>query len=272
MNEDVTILPDESEMQRPTRVFILASSDLYVDGINRLLSDHPSTDVVAISSPNEDCWEKLRRLEPDLVLVNCREVEGVIKEFFGHVKECCPTARVLVFGVNMEDDLLVSFIRAGVNGYVNEQMSSQNLIDAVLQVSAGSFWVQRRILENFVHDAVEMDKLIEEIVMTKIEGFRDILTARESDVFQFVLQGMSTKEISMQLYLSEQSVKLHLGRLFKKFEVTNKTQLVLLVFEKVCQVSNMIRLFRMRLDRKRIEQGKKPLIEDPLEEVQAELS
>ena len=220
--------------------------------------------------PDEHCWEKLCGYDYDLVLVNCREVEGVIKDFFAKVRSCSPAVKMLVFGVQIDDDLLVSFIRSGVQGFVMQHMSSQNLIDAVIQVNKGSFWVQRHILERFVQDAVEMDKLIEEIVMTKIEGFRDILTAREADVFQFVLQGMSTKEIATQLFLSEQSVKLHLGRLFKKFDVTNKTQLVLLVFERVCPVSNMIRLFRMRLDRKRVEQGKRPLIDDPLEELAAD--
>jgi hypothetical protein len=64
--------------------------------------------------------------------------------------------------------------------------------------------------------------------------------------------------------MSEPTVKQHLTRLFKKFDVSNRSQLILSAFERVCPVTNMIKLFRRTLDRRRSENGAMPLISDPL--------
>ena len=75
---------------------------------------------------------------------------------------------------------------------------------------------------------------------------------------------MATKEIADEMRLSQQSIKLYFGRIFRKFDVTNRSQLILLAFEKVCPVSNMIKLFRITLDKSRLSHGGLPIITDPL--------
>jgi len=82
-----------------------------------------------------------------------------------------------------------------------------------------------------------------------------------------VIDGMATKNIAHELCISEQSVKLYLGRMFKKFEVTNRSQLILMAFQRVCPANNMIQLFRRSLDKKRISIGEAPLIDDPIAEM-----
>ncbi len=83
-------------------------------------------------------------------------------------------------------------------------------------------------------------------------------------MLKYVLEGLSTRQIANELCLSEQSIKLHLGRLFKKFEVSNRSQLILMAFQRVCPASNLIQLFRKSLDKHRIARGRTPLIQDPL--------
>ena len=75
-----------------------------------------------------------------------------------------------------------------------------------------------------------------------------MLTRRESEVLQRVLEGMSTRDIANDLNLSEQSIKLYLGRLFRKFGVTNRSQLILMTFQRVSPGGDIIRLFRKTLD------------------------
>jgi len=128
----------------------------------------------------------------------------------------------------------------------------------------GRIWSERHILEDFAHNAIELESLIEDIIKSKIEQLGESLTPRESQVLQLVLNGLASREIAHDLHLSEQSVKLHPGCIFKKFEVTNRSQMILLAFERISPVSNMIRLFRSTLDKNRLEQGKSAYIIDPL--------
>jgi len=81
------------------------------------------------------------------------------------------------------------------------------------------------------------------------------MTNRESDVFCLVMEGLSTREIAAQIHMSEPTVKQHLSRLFKKFDASNRSQLILSAFERVCPVTNMVKLFRRALDRRREESG-----------------
>jgi DNA-binding NarL/FixJ family response regulator len=68
-------------------------------------------------------------------------------------------------------------------------------------------------------------------------------------VLRCVLDGMAAKNIAYELYISEQSVKLYLSRMFRKFEVSNHSQLILMAFQRICPANNMIQLFRWSLDK-----------------------
>ena len=85
-----------------------------------------------------------------------------------------------------------------------------------------------------MHSAIEIERIIERGFVDQISAMQDGLTRREAEVLERVLDGMSNKEIAGQLFLSEQGVKMHLGRLFKKFGVANRAQLILIAFRRVC--------------------------------------
>jgi DNA-binding CsgD family transcriptional regulator len=100
--------------------------------------------------------------------------------------------------------------------------------------------VARKALEKLVHSAVETERIIEAGFRAQITSLQKGLTRREADVLECVLQGLSTREIAGELFLSEQGVKLHLSRLFKKFSVANRAQLILHAFQSVCPLNTEI--------------------------------
>ncbi|MBI5461214.1 MAG: response regulator transcription factor [Gammaproteobacteria bacterium] len=248
------------------RVFILAELDYYVEGLSHVISSDENNIITACVKPGDGCWNRFLDTRPDILLVHHRAVMTPAAAFFARFKQAVPGVRILVFGHELERAFLHRIIRAGADGYINEKMSGEQVRRALHSVRAGEIWAEREVLSEFARSAVELEEMIEAIIQRKIEGLGDTLSRREVDVFQLVLKGLSTKEIADELALSQQSVKLYLGRVFKKFDVTNRAQLILMAFEQVCPVSNMIRLFRMTLDKRRLRQGKAPHIPDPLEE------
>lgn len=248
------------------RIFILAAQDHYVEGLSHLLSSEPGNVISACVKPGDGCWEKFLVCLPDVLLVHHRAVAQPMAGFFARFKQVAPAVRILVFGQEMERAFLHRIVRAGADGYLNENMSGEQVRRALRSVRAGEIWAERAVLSEFARSAVELEEMIEAIIQRKIETLGSTLSRREVDVFQLVLKGLSTKEIADELCLSQQSVKLYLGRVFKKFDVTNRAQLILMAFEQVCPVSNMIRLFRMTLDKRLLRQGLAPCIPDPLDE------
>ncbi|MHB8743403.1 MAG: response regulator transcription factor [Sulfuricaulis sp.] len=249
-----------------TSIFVAAKSDFSVEGVLRILSDNNLIRIVACVEPSESCWDKLRNTRPDILLLHHKAVITPKHEFFVRIKNTVPRIKILIFGHGMDDIFLIDIIRAGASGYINENMNSQDLLDAIQQVKKGQLWVEQRILETLAQGAVNVDYMVENSILNRVDSVRKMLTKRETEVYKFVLEGFATKEIAGQVHLSEQSVKLHLGRIFKKFQVTNRSQLILSTFARICPVSNIFRLICMVLDKRRIEKGQSPIIEDPLKE------
>lgn len=245
-------------------IFIAAKPDFSVEGLVRMLSDSTENQVVACVEPSEACWDKLRATHPDVLLLHHLSVVQPISEFFAHITQAAPGVKIIVFGQQMEDAFLFNIVRAGASGYINENMSGAHLLHALREVQAGGLWVERRILEATAQAAIDVERTLEKSIIENIAAVHKLLTKRESAVFRLVLEGLATKEIAESLHLSEQSVKLHLGRIFRKFQVTNRPQLILQTFSKICPVSNVYRLIRMTLDKRRIEKGETPLIKDIL--------
>lgn len=249
-----------------TSIFVAAKSDFSVEGLLRILTDSRENKMVACVEPDESCWEKLRDTRPHILLLHHKSVISSKHEFFVRIKNIVPGIKILVFGQNMDDSFLIDIIHAGASGYINENMNSQDVLKAIQQAKRGELWVEQRILENLAQGAVDMDGTFENSIRKRVKNVGKMLTKRETEIFQFVLEGFATKEIAEQAHLSEQTVKLHLGRMFKKFRVTSRPQLILDLFHRVCPVSNIVRLIRAMLDKHRMEKGQPPLIPDPLEE------
>ncbi|MCW8929126.1 MAG: response regulator transcription factor [Gammaproteobacteria bacterium] len=245
----------------PIQLFVLAKSDIFLDGLIRILDENEhinvhhfnNTDKIEFNSqPNA----KLQHIAPDIILIQSQLITSPFDFFFKQLKSKfnSPNLKFMVFGQSMDNDFLLNVIRSGANGYINSNMSTKHLLQAIKYINEGNMWVERHILEQLAQDALQMENILEQIAMEKTRMISDLLTKREAQVFQWILKGLSTKEIAEQIYLSEQSVKLHLGKLFKKFDVTNRPQLILSVFERASPVNNIIPLIQATLEKKHLNQ------------------
>ena len=247
-------------------VTLISSQDLVAGGIRQGLEQHASIFI-------QDCFNDLNELEKstgpacyEVVLINARLIQYPLSNFFKQLQESTPRARIIVFAAEADHQFQRSLMRAGVYGFVTMDASVDKLCKAILSVKSGQLWFNKTLLDEIVIDALEFEKMIEHSIKERINVIKEQMTKRESDVFCLVLEGLSTKEIASHIHMSEPTVKQHLTSLFKKFDVNNRSQLILSAFERVCPVTNMIKLFRRTLDSRRINNGDSPIITDPLQE------
>ncbi len=254
------------------KIYLIANQAIYVDGLIRVISDSENHEVVACTRPGESCAQIFASNPADILLIEQAVIEDQLETFpakglFNNFTDKFPELRIIVFGHDIPEPFVRSLIGAGAHGFIDTNSTREVLNAAIDEVYKGGYWVGRKALTQLINNAVEMDNIVEQGIRNKIESVKDSLTKRESEVLRCVIDGMATKTIAHELCISEQSVKLYLGRMFKKFEVTNRSQLILMAFQRVCPANNMIQLFRRSLDKKRISKGEAPLIEDPIAEM-----
>lgn len=254
------------------QLLVLAKSDIYLDGLLLILRDDVNIKVTHCDAGVTDALQQIDKQHFDVILMQDRYISPPVDLFFNQfilqqvnaqqvkaqVTETTPTAglKILVFGQQMDNDFLLNIIRSGASGYINSNMSAKHLLQAVHYAHNGNMWAEHHILEQLARDALQMENVLEDIAMEKTRMISDLLTRREAQVFQWILKGLTTKEIAEQIHLSEQSVKLHLGKLFKKFDVSNRAQLILSAFERVSPVNNIIPLIQATLEKKNLSSKK----------------
>ena len=245
-------------------VLLFSRNDVFSDALVAMLTSEGFAKVTTINSESTECLSEITSDDFSLVLINAKSLEYPLESFFRKFIDWNSKAKILVFGHDSNTVFVRNLIRSGAHGFINDETTDIVLKRAISSLNNGNLWVSRELLDKIAMDAFEVERMIESAIRERISLLGEQLSGRELDVFKLLLDGLSTKEIASHLCLSEQSVKLYLNRLFRKFEVKNRAQLILIAFEKVCPVQNIIKLFRTTLDQQRIRAGKAPIIADPL--------
>jgi DNA-binding NarL/FixJ family response regulator len=254
----------ESFQSTPCAVAMISPNNLIAEGISQGLEQHSNIRLEDRFLAYDGFLDARQAAGYDIVLINGPLIQYPLADFFKQLLNKSPQARIIVFAAEADHQYLKSLMRAGVYGFVPLDASVDELCNAILAVKSGLLWFKKTVLDEMVIDAIELERLIEQSIRDRISVLHQQLTKRECDVFSLVMEGLSTKEIAAQIHMSEPTVKQHLTRLFKKFDANNRSQLILHAFERVCPVTNMIKLFRRTLDRQRSNASVLPLIPDPL--------
>jgi len=260
MSQRVNCTPDNLCQTEPGNagqccVALLSSKDLIAEGISQGLDQHDRIFLQDQFNNYNDLLDSSRPACYEVVLINARLIQYPMSDFFQRLQQITPRARIIVFAAEADHQYIKSLMRTGVYGFVPMDASLDELCNAILAVNSGQLWFNKALLDEMVIDAIEFERLIEQSIKGRISVLNEQMTNRESDVFCLVMEGLSTREIAAQIHMSEPTVKQHLSRLFKKFDASNRSQLILSAFERVCPVTNMVKLFRRALDRRREESG-----------------
>jgi DNA-binding NarL/FixJ family response regulator len=119
--------------------------------------------------------------------------------------------------------MIIKAIRAGAKGYLSKNTSVEDLIKAIQVVYQNEFWVQRKLVTQFINGDFTADAGSEDRQQNKLA----VLTPREQDVLRSLVKGATNKEIANELFISEKTVKSHLNQVFKKMNVSRRLEAIL---------------------------------------------
>ena len=199
------------------------------EGIRNLLEFDGTIKVVEEASDGEECIEKIKVSEPEVLLldINMPKKNGI--EVLKIIKDEKIDVKVLILTFHNEIEYLIKAVDIGVDGYILKDSESSELKKAIRAVNNGENYIQPKLIPALNNKLVSRD-----IDKDKI----DSLTGREIEVLIQVANGMFNKEIANTLNISERTVKNHISNIFKKIEVSDRTQAAVFAIK-----NDLIKLF-----------------------------
>lgn len=209
------------------RVVLADDQALVREGFAMILGAQEDIEVVGEASDGAEALALVQELSPDVVLMDIRMpgIDGIeatrrLLDGFGS------QTRVLILTTFDLDEYVYEALKAGASGFLLKDVPRAQLVAAVRAVAAGDQLLSPSILR----------KLIEEFVRhgprePGIPAALAHLTERELDVLRLVARGQSNAEIAKELYLSEATVKTHLGHVLQKLGLRDRVHAVVLAYE-----------------------------------------
>lgn len=210
-------------------VMIADDHSLIREGLKQLLEFDGSIKVVGEASNGVECLDKINEFNPDVLLldINMPEMNGI--EVLKKMKEDDSQIKVLILTVHNEMDYLMRAVDIGVDGYILKDSQSSELKKAISAVKDGENYIQPSLIPALNNQLVNRDTDKDKI---------SLLTNRELEVLVQVANGMFNKEIAMNLNISERTVKNHISNIFKKIDVSDRTQAAVFAIK-----NNIIKLY-----------------------------
>jgi RNA polymerase sigma factor (sigma-70 family) len=208
------------------RVAIADDQALVRAGFRKLLEVDPEIEVVAEAGDGVEAIEVVRRLRPDIVLMDIRMpgLDGL--EATRRIGVSGAPTRVLILTTFGLTEYVYESLRAGASGFLLKDSPAEELLAGVHVVARGDALldpsVTRAVIEDYAGRPRRRDDLAEKI---------ERLTARELEVLRLVARGLSNAEIAAELVVSDGTVKTHVARILQKLDLRDRVQAVILAYE-----------------------------------------
>ena len=196
-------------MSNPIRVLSVDDHPLLREGIAALVNSQPDMTLVAEASNGAEAVQIFKQQQPDVTLLDLRlpDMSGI--DTLIAIRSEFPEARVIMLTTFEGDVEIQRALQAGARGYLLKNMPPSELLDVIRQVHAGK------------------KRIPPEIASQLLEHMTDeVLTEREIEVLREVADGNRNREIAERLFISEETVKVHIKHIMEKLGAADRTQAV----------------------------------------------
>ncbi|QZN87378.1 response regulator transcription factor [Cellulomonas sp. C5510] len=201
-------------------------------GFRLVLDDEDDLTVVGEAGDGAEALQQVAALQPDVVLMDVRMPGTNGIEATQRIVASGSPSRVLILTTFDLDEYAFAALRAGASGFLLKDPRPAELTDAIRAVATGdavvSPRVTRRMLELF---AEELPSAVADAARPRDDARLAELTQREREVLLAVAEGLSNAEVAQRLFLSEATVKTHVGRILAKLGVRDRVQAVVFAYE-----------------------------------------
>lgn len=185
--------------------------------IKKSLVEIPGVEVVGEVNDGRELLEAIERLTPDLITLDLEmpNVSGL--EAAREIKQTHPEIKILVLTMYKSKDHLAHAMEARIDGYLLKENAFEDLITAIQTVREGRMYISNLVTR-------QMQNSFAKKSWVRPSG-SEPLSLREIEVLKYLAEGKSNKEIAELLFISESTVRIHLGHIKKRLSIKTNVEL-----------------------------------------------
>jgi len=203
----------------PLRIVIVDDHAVVRRGVRALLESQPGWEVIAEATTGREAVELVRRLHPDVIVmdISLPELNGL--EATRQIAKESPDTEVLVLTMHHSEQLARDVLQAGARGYLLKSDADQSLIAAVDSLRQHKPFLTSTVTEFVLDDYIRRAE-------TRDQAPREAITPREREVIQLLAEGNSNKETAAALGVSVKTIEAHRANIMRKLRLRSITDLV----------------------------------------------
>lgn len=198
-------------------IAIVEDEKNYNNALKKVIDYQKDMKVIAQFFDGNDAIINLPDISPDVVMMDIQLQDMLGIEIIEKLRKEIPNTHFIMCTSFDDDEKVFNSLKAGAMGYLVKGESMDKILSSIRDVYNGgapmSFSIARRVLKHF------------EKKLPEIKGF-DELTEREKEILELLSQGLLYKEIADQKFISIDTVKKHVGNIYRKLHVNNKVEAV----------------------------------------------
>lgn len=206
------------------KVLIVDDEKLIRQGLEILLMNYEDIEVVGTASNGKEAFERTMELEPDVVLMDIRMPESDGIEGVQLIKKHKPEVKIVILTTFKDHEYIESALKYGASGYLLKD-SSEELIHSAIRASLSGNIIIHPEMTTEILTAQNCNQPNMELL--DLAGITD----RELDIMKHIAEGLSNKEISELLYLTEGTIKNNITNILSKLELRDRTQIAIFMLK-----------------------------------------
>ncbi len=213
------------------RIFIIDDHPVVIRGLSNLIDQEKELCVCGSSVDTKDVIDEIKKLKPDLIIldISLKDLNGL--EFFKELKNNALEIPVLVLSMHDENLYAERSLHAGARGFIMKQEAPEKVILAIQEILKGNIYLSDKMKKIIIEQFASQD-----IKKNNFSGIKT-LSERELEIFEMIGKGLSSRQIAESMFLSIKTIETYRARIITKLNISSSNELLQFAIQWVHAVS-----------------------------------
>jgi DNA-binding NarL/FixJ family response regulator len=203
-------------------VLIVDDHPLFREGLKSLIGRHAGFEVVGEAENGKQGIKKAKKIRPDLVVMDLSLPDQSGIDVTRRIRSMLPETRIMILSMHSKIEYITKAFQAGACGYVVKESATERLVDCLKAISKGDYFLDTSLSHKVVKNLMESGEKKAKITDA---GYKT-LTPREQQIMRLLAEGLSSKDIADQLFISPKTVENHRSNIMNKLDLHSTMELV----------------------------------------------